>query len=184
MKFLLQLMYPEKIMWVWDKIGINKENESYTLKAYARVAVATDGDVFDRLVVVFLKRTLRCIRTARLGALWPIREIGPDWRSSIGLPLLLIVGAGSSTCWNKNKYVANKVKDNKGTEVSVKDLQFYRGLCSRSQSCHDMYEPIPWTDAPSILPTNVYTAKWWRELEPRPIDRCLSYQHLAGVELS
>jgi len=27
-----------------------------------------------------------------------IREIGPDCRSSIGLPLLLIVGVGSLTC--------------------------------------------------------------------------------------
>jgi len=38
----------------------------------------TDGDTFDCLVVVFLKRMLRCIRAARLGALWLIREIGPD----------------------------------------------------------------------------------------------------------
>jgi len=78
MKFPLQPMYPEKIMRVWDKISINKENQEYTLKACARVAAATDGDVFGHLVVVFLKRTLRCIRAARLGALRPIREIGPD----------------------------------------------------------------------------------------------------------
>jgi len=52
--------------------------KSFTLKSYARVAAATDGDTFDRLVVVFLKRMFRCIRAARLGALWPIREIGPD----------------------------------------------------------------------------------------------------------
>ena len=67
------------------------------------MVAATDGDTFDRLMVVFLKRTLRCIRAARLGALWPMREIGPDWRSSIGLPLLLTVGAGLSTCWNENE---------------------------------------------------------------------------------
>jgi len=68
----------------------------FTFKACARVAAATDGDVFDRLVV-FLKRTLRCIRVARLSALLPIKEIRPDWRSSIGRPLLLTVGAGSLT---------------------------------------------------------------------------------------
>jgi len=62
------------------------------LKACAKVAAATDGDVFARLVVIFLKRMFRCIRAARLGALLPIREIGPDGRSSIGLPLLLMVG--------------------------------------------------------------------------------------------
>jgi hypothetical protein len=49
------------------------------------------------LVVVFLKRMFWCIRTARLGALWPIKETGHDGRRSIGLPLLLTVGAGSST---------------------------------------------------------------------------------------
>jgi len=57
----------------------------------------TDGDVFARLVVIFLKRTFRCIKAARVGALLPIREIGPDGRSSIGLPLLLTVGGASST---------------------------------------------------------------------------------------
>jgi len=72
--------------------------KSFTLKACAKVAAATDGDTFDRLVVVFLKRMFRCIRAARLGALWPIREIGPDGRSSISLPLLLIAGARLSTC--------------------------------------------------------------------------------------
>jgi len=39
------------------------------MKAYARVAAATDGEVFDRLVVIFLKRTFRCARAAKLGAL-------------------------------------------------------------------------------------------------------------------
>ena len=72
--------------------------KSFTLKACARVAAVIDGDTFDRLVVVFLKQTLRCIMAARLGALWPIREIGPDGRSSIGLPFLLIADAGLSTC--------------------------------------------------------------------------------------
>jgi len=68
------------------------------LKACAKVAVATVGDIFDRLVVIFLKHTFRCIKAARLGALLPIREIGPDGRSSIGFPLLLTVGGGLSTC--------------------------------------------------------------------------------------
>jgi len=67
------------------------------LKACAKVAAATDGDVFARLVVIFLKRTFRGIRAARLDALLPIREIRPDGRSSIGLPLLLIVGGVSLT---------------------------------------------------------------------------------------
>ena len=67
------------------------------MKACARVAAATDGEVFDRLVVIFLKRTFRCTKAAKLGALLPIREIGPDGRSSIGLPLLLTVGGVSST---------------------------------------------------------------------------------------
>jgi hypothetical protein len=77
---------------------MQRKLKSFTLKAYARVGAATDGDAFDRLVVVFLKRTVRCFKAARLGALWPIREIGPDERSSIGLPLLLTVGTGLSTC--------------------------------------------------------------------------------------
>ena len=68
------------------------------MKACAKVAAATDGDVFVRLVVIFLKHTFRCIRAAKVGALLPIREIGPDGRSSIGFPLLMIVGGVSSTC--------------------------------------------------------------------------------------
>jgi hypothetical protein len=67
------------------------------LKACAKVTAATVGDVFDHLVVIFLKHTFRCIRAARLGALLPIREIGPDGRSSIGFPLLLTVGGVLST---------------------------------------------------------------------------------------
>ena len=31
---------------------------------------------------------------ARVGALWPIEEIGPDGNKSIGLPLLLTDGGG------------------------------------------------------------------------------------------
>jgi hypothetical protein len=53
------------------------------------------------LVVIFLKRNPWFIKVARLGALWPIRETGDDGRRSIGLPLLLTVGVGSSTCCNK-----------------------------------------------------------------------------------
>ena len=64
---------------------------------------ATDGDVFTRLVVIFLKRTFLCIRAAKVGALLPIREIGPDGRSSIGFPLLLTVGGVSSICLIKEK---------------------------------------------------------------------------------
>jgi hypothetical protein len=67
------------------------------LKACAKVVAATVGHVFDRLVVIFLKRTFRCIRAARLGALLPIKEIGPDGRSLIGFPLLLTVGGVLST---------------------------------------------------------------------------------------
>jgi len=65
--------------------------------------MTTDGDVFDYLVDIFLKCTFRCIRAARLGASLPIREIGPDGMSSIGLPLLLIVGGGLSTCLRKER---------------------------------------------------------------------------------
>jgi len=73
------------------------------LKACAKVVAATDGDVFARLVVIFLKCTFWCIKAAKLGALLPIREIGLEGRSSIGFPLLLIVGGVSSTCLKKRK---------------------------------------------------------------------------------
>jgi len=73
------------------------------LKACAKAVVATDGDVFARLVVIFLKRTPRCIKAAKLGALLPIKEIGPDGRSSIGLPFLLIDGGVSSTYIKQRK---------------------------------------------------------------------------------
>jgi len=51
-------MYPEKAVWVWNGININWESQGFTLKACAKVAAATNGDVFARLVVIFLKRTL------------------------------------------------------------------------------------------------------------------------------
>ena len=70
----------------------------FTLKACAKVEAATDGDAFVRLVVTFLRRTPRCIIAARDGELLPMREIGPDGRSSIGLPLLLTDGGTLSTC--------------------------------------------------------------------------------------
>ena len=73
------------------------------MKACARVVVATNGDVFARLVVIFLKCTFWCIRAAKVGALLPMREIGPDGRSTIGLPLLLTVGGVSSTCLKGRK---------------------------------------------------------------------------------
>ena len=53
---------------------------------------ATDGDVFVRLVVTFLRCTPRCIIAARVGVLLPIEEIGPDGKRSIDLPLLLTDG--------------------------------------------------------------------------------------------
>jgi len=83
---------------VWNRISVSEGNYNFTLKACAKVAAATDGDVFNRLVVTNLKRTFRCIKVAKLGASWLIREIGPDGRSSIGFPLLLTVGGGLSTC--------------------------------------------------------------------------------------
>jgi len=67
------------------------------LKACAKAAAATDGDVLARLVVTFLKRTFRCIKAAKLGALLPIKEIRPNGRISIGFLLLLTVGGVSST---------------------------------------------------------------------------------------
>jgi len=77
---------------------MNKRIRKFTLKACAKVEAATDGDVFVCLVVTFLRRTPRCIVAAKVGALLPIKEIGPDGRSTIGLPLLLTNGGVSSTC--------------------------------------------------------------------------------------
>jgi len=45
------------------------------LKAYAKAEAATDGDVLVLLVVTFLRRTPRCMMTARVGALLPIEEM-------------------------------------------------------------------------------------------------------------
>ena len=70
---------------------MNERIQKFTLKA-------TDGDVFVRLVVTLLRHTPRCIIAAKVGVLLPIREIGPDGRNSIGLPLLLTNGGVSSTC--------------------------------------------------------------------------------------
>ena len=79
-------------------MSMSKRIQKFTLKACAKVEAATDGDVFVRLVVTFLRRTPRCIMAAKVGALLPIKEIWPDGRSSIGLPLLLTNGGVSSTC--------------------------------------------------------------------------------------
>jgi len=75
---------------------MSKRIRKFTLKACAKVEAATDGDVFVCLVVTFLRRTPRCIMAAKVGALLPIKEIGPDGRSSISLPLLLNNGGVSS----------------------------------------------------------------------------------------
>jgi len=82
-----------------------KKFKKFTLKACAKVEAATDGDVFVRLVVTFLRRTPWCIMAAKVGALLPIEEIGPDGKSSIGLPLLLTDGGVLSTC-NKTQKVS------------------------------------------------------------------------------
>jgi len=76
---------------------MSKRIRKFTLKACAKVEVATDGDIFARLVVTFLRRTPRCIIAARVGALLLIKEIGPNGRSSIGLPLMLTDWGMSST---------------------------------------------------------------------------------------
>ena len=46
---------------------------------------------------------------ARVGALWPIEEIGPDGNKSIGLPLLLTDGGVLSIC-KKNTGVSYRWK--------------------------------------------------------------------------
>jgi len=73
------------------------------LKACAKAVAANDGDVFVRLVVIFLRRAPQCIKAAKLGALLLIKEIGPNGRSSIGLPLLLTNGGVSSTYTKQRK---------------------------------------------------------------------------------
>ena len=50
--------------------------KDFTLKACAKVAATTDGVAFECLVVIFLKQSPRCIRAARVGASWPIKETG------------------------------------------------------------------------------------------------------------
>ena len=77
---------------------MNERVRRFTLKACAKAEAAIDGDVFVHLVVTFLRRTPRCIIVAKVGELLPIEEIGPDGKSSIGLPLLLTDGGVSSTC--------------------------------------------------------------------------------------
>jgi len=77
---------------------MSRRIQKFTLKACARVEAATNGDTFVRLVVTFLRRTPRCIIAARDGELLPIKEIRPDGRSSIGLPLLLTSGGVLSIC--------------------------------------------------------------------------------------
>jgi len=77
---------------------VNKRIRKFTLKACVKVEAATDEDVFVRLAVTFLRRTPRCIIAAKVGALLSIEEIGPDGKSSIGLPLLLSDGGVLSTC--------------------------------------------------------------------------------------
>jgi len=79
-------------------ISMNERVRIVTLKACAKVETATDGDVFVRLVVTFFRRTPRCIIAAKVGALLPIEEIGPDRKRLIGLPLLLTDGGSLSTC--------------------------------------------------------------------------------------
>jgi len=78
------------------------------------VAASTDGETFDRLVVVFLKRMFRCIRAAKLGALWPIREIGPNGRSLIYCPLLLLLVMGRQPVEMKKSELPIKLKLVKG----------------------------------------------------------------------
>ena len=80
-----------------NRIGMGERVSKFTLKACAKVEAATDGDAFVRLVVTFLRRTPRCIIAAKVGALLPIEEIGPDGESAIGLPLLLTDGGVLST---------------------------------------------------------------------------------------
>ena len=73
------------------------------------MVAATDGVAFEHLVVIFLKRAPRCIRAARLGASWPIKETGDTGQRLNGRPLLLTDGAGSSTC-QVEESVANEVR--------------------------------------------------------------------------
>jgi len=49
------------------------------------------------LLVMMLRIPNRCMMAAKVGALLPIEEIGPDGKRSIGLPLLLTDGGTLST---------------------------------------------------------------------------------------
>ena len=120
------------------------------------MAAATDGETFDRLVVVYLKRMFRCIRAAKLCALWPIREIGPGGRSVSYFCLLSALGHRPVEI---KGLVTDKVKVNKRTEVSVRDLQHHQKLHNRDRSCCGTCEPIPVTGALSIHPTTICMTK-------------------------
>ena len=79
------------------------------------MAAATNGVAFERLVVIFLRRVPRCIRAAKLGASWPIKETGDTGRRSNGRPLLLIGGAGSST-YQIEESVTDEVRSKEKTK--------------------------------------------------------------------
>jgi len=66
-------MCPEKLCKCKNGIGIGCGVQEFTLKACAKAVAGNDGDVFVRLVVISLKRTPRCIKAAKLGALLPIK---------------------------------------------------------------------------------------------------------------
>ena len=75
----------------------------------------TDGVAFERLVVIFLKRVPWCIRAAKLGASWLIKETVDTGRRSNGRPLLLIDGAGLST-YQIEESVADEVRSKEKTK--------------------------------------------------------------------
>jgi hypothetical protein len=112
---------------IWIEIGIIKIIDDVTLNACATVAAATDGVAFGHLVVVFLERIPRCIRAAKLGALWLIGEIRDTRRRSNGRPLLLIIGAGSSTSQMKES-AADEVRSKEKTKCWEKAYHIIRDL--------------------------------------------------------
>ena len=121
-------MCPEKLCKYKSGIGISWRIREFTLKACAKVVAATGGDVFVRLVVTFLRRTPRCIKAAKVRALLPIKEIGPDGRSSIDLPLLLTDGGVSSTWIKQRKWVTDRKWKWKDWKNRLEYLQCYRDL--------------------------------------------------------